>query len=194
MQQQTPQSHCVIAASRLHTSFSCIGPCLRLWVHWEGYDWELGPVYADWKRRYYIAAKLGAGTIGLLLVDWVGRKPLLVGGGALMVVFQVCVASLMGVHLDPHKPKSKLPPRASDGLLASICLFVATYSLSWGEPRSAKRCQDRQSLRQKMVVQTSVNVVYTWSKDGVLPWLECGSCDLDLRKVSQEPRTGSLQA
>lgn len=81
----------------------------------------------------FSAAKLGAGTIGLLTVDIVGRKPLLIGGGIIMAACQAVVAVLMGHYLPTHKTKSVIPSNVSNGLLAAICIFVGMFSLSWGK-------------------------------------------------------------
>lgn len=73
-------------------------------------------------------AKLGAGTIGLALVDHVGRRPLLIGGGLVMVATQMSLAGMMGHYLG-----HKIPKNASVAMLAMICLFVGFFSMSWGK-------------------------------------------------------------
>jgi len=67
----------------------------------------------------------------ILVVDRIGRRPLLIGGALVMLTFQVMVAVILGVEFDPVDPQSLLPSIGKTVLFV-ICLFTYAFGTSWG--------------------------------------------------------------
>jgi sugar porter (SP) family MFS transporter len=79
-----------------------------------------------------VNAVLLAGAItSMSIVDRVGRRPLLIVGGALMAVFQICVGILLALKYDPTDG-AVLAENNGRGILALICLFTYTFGVTWG--------------------------------------------------------------
>lgn len=77
----------------------------------------------------------------LLLMDKIGRRPLLLGGALFMMIWQFCVAGLLATYSEPWDdsgnssvniriPDSNKP--AANGVIASCYLFVVSFAVSWG--------------------------------------------------------------
>lgn len=77
----------------------------------------------------------------LLLMDKIGRRPLLLGGALFMMIWQFCVAGLLATYSVPWPdsgnssvniriPESNKP--AANGVIASCYLFVVSFAVSWG--------------------------------------------------------------
>ncbi|KAL3524137.1 hypothetical protein ACH5RR_016971 [Cinchona calisaya] len=67
--------------------------------------------------------------ISMLIVDKVGRRFLLINGGACMFVNQILVGGVIAVKLGDHGGLSK---GYAFLVLVLICLYVAGFGLSWG--------------------------------------------------------------
>ena len=95
-----------------------------------------------------IFASLGAGSSASLLaavavgvalfaptllaavaVDRVGRRPLMITGGLVMVATELALASVLGKNMVAGAAMS---PGAARAALALMCSFVAAFALSWG--------------------------------------------------------------
>lgn len=77
----------------------------------------------------------------LLLMDRIGRRPLLLGGAVSMMVWQFCVAGLLGTYSVPWADSGstsvtiRIPDdhkAAAKGVIASCYLFVVSFAMSWG--------------------------------------------------------------
>lgn len=77
----------------------------------------------------------------LLLMDKIGRRPLLLGGALSMMIWQFSVAGLLATYSVPWSdsgnssvniriPTSDKP--AANGVIASCYLFVVSFAVSWG--------------------------------------------------------------
>lgn len=77
----------------------------------------------------------------LLLMDKIGRRPLLLGGAVLMMIWQFVVAGLLATYSVPWAdsgnstvniriPTSNKP--AANGVIAACYLFVVSFAVSWG--------------------------------------------------------------
>jgi len=78
---------------------------------------------------------------GLLLVDKVGRRPILLTGSILMMTWLFANAGIMAAHGNPAPPGGlegnpsaswEVHGAASKGLIACSYLFVASYAPTWG--------------------------------------------------------------
>ncbi|KAI5416007.1 variant 2, Sugar transport protein 7 [Lathyrus oleraceus] len=67
--------------------------------------------------------------ISIAAVDKLGRRPLLISGGILMIICQVIVAIILGVKFGENQELSK---GYSVLVVVSICLFVLAFGWSWG--------------------------------------------------------------
>lgn len=77
----------------------------------------------------------------LLLMDKVGRRPLLLGGALFMMIWQFCVAGLLATYSVPWADSGntsvniRIPDDhklAARGVIASCYLFVVSFAVSWG--------------------------------------------------------------
>lgn len=77
----------------------------------------------------------------LLLMDKIGRRPLLLGGALFMMVWQFCVAGLLATYSEPWADSGnssvniRIPDQhqsAARGVIASCYLFVVSFAASWG--------------------------------------------------------------
>eukprot|EP00887_Chlorella_sp_A99_P007449 scaffold2.g7449.t1 len=68
--------------------------------------------------------------VGILLVDRVGRRGLLLEGGTQMALAMVATAIVLGVGLGGGK--DKLPTGLAAVALVFICLFISGFAWSWG--------------------------------------------------------------
>lgn len=78
----------------------------------------------------------------LLLLDKIGRRPILIGGAIFMMIFQFGVAGLLGHYSVPIGPEEfgdsvriKIPDgndSAAKGVIACCYLFVCSFATSWG--------------------------------------------------------------
>lgn len=77
----------------------------------------------------------------LLIMDKVGRRPLLLGGAFFMALWQFTVAGVMGANSVPWPDSGnssvtiKIPEdkkSASKGTIAACYLFVCSFAVSWG--------------------------------------------------------------
>ncbi|KAI9125521.1 hypothetical protein K1719_002939 [Acacia pycnantha] len=67
--------------------------------------------------------------ISIATVDRLGRRPLLISGGIIMVICQVLVAVLLGLKFGENQE----PPQIySIVVVVLICLFVLAFGWSWG--------------------------------------------------------------
>lgn len=81
-------------------------------------------------------------TVGALFVmDKVGRRPLLLGGAIMMIIWQFTVAGLLGTYSVPYPDSGsssvtiKIPENhksAAKGVIAACYLFVCSFAASWG--------------------------------------------------------------
>lgn len=67
--------------------------------------------------------------ITILIVDRVGRRVILLTGGAIMFVCQIAIGSIMAVKLGDHEGLEKVYAYI---LLVLICIYVGGFGLSWG--------------------------------------------------------------
>ncbi|XP_077236718.1 sugar transport protein 7-like [Tasmannia lanceolata] len=67
--------------------------------------------------------------VSIALVDKLGRRPLLIGGGIQMIVCQIAVAIILGLKFGNDKELSR---GFSILVVIVICLFVAAFGWSWG--------------------------------------------------------------
>ncbi|KAL8539543.1 hypothetical protein ACS0TY_001232 [Phlomoides rotata] len=68
-------------------------------------------------------------SASMVLVDRVGRRLLLISGGAIMLVSQVMVGAVIGAKLGDHNAISK---GYADVVLVLIGVYVAGFGVSWG--------------------------------------------------------------
>lgn len=77
----------------------------------------------------------------LLLMDKIGRRPLLLGGALFMMIWQFCVAGLLATYSEPWADSGnssvniRIPDQhqsAARGVIASCYLFVVSFAASWG--------------------------------------------------------------
>lgn len=77
----------------------------------------------------------------LLLMDKIGRRPLLLGGALFMMIWQFTVAGLLANYSEPWSgsgnasvtiriPDTNKP--AANGVIAACYLFVVSFAVSWG--------------------------------------------------------------
>lgn len=79
--------------------------------------------------------------VALLIMDKIGRRPLLLGGAFFMALWQFTVAGVMGANSVPWPDSGnssvtiKIPEdkkSASKGTIAACYLFVCSFAVSWG--------------------------------------------------------------
>lgn len=77
----------------------------------------------------------------LLLMDKIGRRPLLLGGALFMMIWQFSVAGLLATYSEPWADSGnssvniRIPDShrsAARGVIASCYLFVVSFAMSWG--------------------------------------------------------------
>lgn len=77
----------------------------------------------------------------LLLMDKIGRRPLLLGGALFMMIWQFAVAGILANYSVPWPDSGnssvniRIPPSnkpAANGVIASCYLFVVSFAVSWG--------------------------------------------------------------
>jgi len=103
-----------------------------------------------------VASVLLAGAItSIVLVDRVGRRPLLIAGGTLMAVFQIATAVVLRSEFDPFNSGGSLETSVvSPVLLALVCLFTYSFGTSWG-PLGWMVPVESQSLRTRSAGSTA---------------------------------------
>lgn len=69
--------------------------------------------------------------IAAAAVDRIGRRPLLITGGIVMMATELALAGLLGKHMG-HVAGAALSPGAAKACLALMCSFVTAFALSWG--------------------------------------------------------------
>lgn len=110
--------------------------------------------------------------VSIATVDRWGRRPLLLGGGFQMIVYQVAVAVILSQKFGGDKQLSK---GFSALLVAAICLFVAAFGWSWGSlgwtvPSEIFPLETR-SAGQAITV--SVNLLFTFAIAQAFLYLLC---------------------
>ncbi|KAJ3679585.1 hypothetical protein LUZ60_017596 [Juncus effusus] len=76
------------------------------------------------------AVNLGSITVSTFTIDRVGRKPLFMIGGVVMIICQVAMAWIMGAQL--RKEEGTMPHRWAVALLVLVCGHTAGFGVSWG--------------------------------------------------------------
>ncbi|CAN6273174.1 unnamed protein product [Urochloa humidicola] len=66
-----------------------------------------------------------------LAVDRVGRRPLLMFGGAVLVVSLAAMAWIFGAHLGTHG-RGDMPRGYAAAVVALVCVYTAAFGASWG--------------------------------------------------------------
>ena len=77
-----------------------------------------------------LAVNVAATVIGIVFVDKLGRKVLLLFGGFMMIAMEVTVAFLIKDGFAAHA--GKLPKHDSINILVCICIYVTGFAFSWG--------------------------------------------------------------
>lgn len=67
--------------------------------------------------------------LAILVVDRVGRRPILLTGGAIMFISQITIGSIMAAKLGDHGELEKFYAYL---LLVLVCIYVAGFGFSWG--------------------------------------------------------------
>lgn len=67
---------------------------------------------------------------GLFIIDRVGRKPILLAGAVILFLVQASTALVLRHSFDPYNAVAT-SARASNALLALICICVITFGCSW---------------------------------------------------------------
>ncbi|PSC76169.1 H(+) hexose cotransporter 2 [Micractinium conductrix] len=75
---------------------------------------------------------VAATFVGLVLVDSVGRRPLLLEGGVQMTVSQIATGVILATSYSAKDGSQVLSSGAAAGALVCICLFIAGFAWSWG--------------------------------------------------------------
>ena len=74
---------------------------------------------------------MAATLVAIAVVDRVGRRFLFIASGICMVACEVTVGACLGYYFS--RDGGKLPDNVSNGVLATICFYVANFAWSWGE-------------------------------------------------------------
>ena len=72
-----------------------------------------------------------ATLVAILGVDRVGRRFLFIASGICMVACEIIVGVCLGYYFGHNN--GTLPDSVSNGVLATICFYVANFAWSWGE-------------------------------------------------------------
>ncbi|OEL38560.1 Sugar transport protein 5 [Dichanthelium oligosanthes] len=74
---------------------------------------------------------LGAIAVAALTVDRYGRRPLLMLGGAVLILSQVGMAWIIGAQLGTDGGKA-MPRGYAAAVVALVCVYTAGFGVSWG--------------------------------------------------------------
>jgi len=72
-----------------------------------------------------------AAITSVFLIEKLGRRPLLIGGGAFMAVSQIAVGIVLALEFDPTGAVA-LDESIVYIVLVLICLFTFTFGMTWG--------------------------------------------------------------
>lgn len=74
---------------------------------------------------------MGSTVFGIIAVDRLGRRALLIGSGVAMVCCEIVIGVCLGYFF--NRDHGKLTDSVSNGVLAVMCIYVANYAWSWGK-------------------------------------------------------------
>ena len=77
------------------------------------------------------AVNVVATLVAIIGVDRVGRRFLFIASGIVMVMCEIIVGVCLGHYF--HVNNGTLPDNVSNGILATICIYVANFAWSWGK-------------------------------------------------------------
>ncbi|KAJ4752862.1 Sugar transport protein 5 [Rhynchospora pubera] len=77
------------------------------------------------------AVNLGSISVSTFTIDWLGRRPLFMIGGLVMIICQVAIAWIMGAQIG-HNGEGTMPHGYSVAVLLLVCGHSAGFGVSWG--------------------------------------------------------------
>lgn len=108
----------------------------------------------------------GMTPIGMWAADYVGRRPLMLWGGAGMAVSQLIVAIVGTATPSSDSTAQKV-------LVAFVCLYIATFAISWATLAWVMTAEiNPYELRAKgMTMSTASNWLWNWAIGFSTPFL-----------------------